>query len=246
MYIQNKNVQFVDLGVVPYSATWELQERLLASVAKIKLDNRHLTVANQTPNYLLFCQHPHVFTLGKSGDPSHLLMQESFLHTIGATFHKTNRGGDITYHGPGQLVGYPILDLENFYTDIHVYLRMLEEGIIKTCEYFGLRAGRINGLTGVWIDPESEGPRKICALGVKASRWISMHGFAFNINTDLNYFSHIVPCGISSFGVTSLSEELGYLVDEELVKDLVLSQLTDLFSFQLKHISRETIDLYLD
>jgi lipoyl(octanoyl) transferase len=168
-------------------------------------------------------------------------MQESFLHTIGASFYKINRGGDITYHGPGQLVGYPIFDLENFFTDIHLYLRMLEEAIIRTCADYGLTAGRIEGLTGVWINPDSEDSRKICALGVKASRWISMHGFAFNVQPDLSYFGHIVPCGITSKGVTSLSQELSRDISLEEVKPKVLAHLADLFQFHTQHVSRETL-----
>lgn len=239
----NKNVQFVDLGLVPYKETWDLQESLMAHTASIKLANRNRSEveSHQTPNYLLFCEHPHVYTLGKSGDASHLLMQESFLHTIGASFFKINRGGDITYHGPGQLVGYPIFDLENFFTDIHLYLRMLEEAIMRTCAHYGLIAGRIEGLTGVWIDPESETPRKICAFGVKASRWISMHGFALNINTDLSYFGHIVPCGIASKGVTSLQQELGAPINIDEVKALVLKNLKKLFMFSPEYVSRETL-----
>jgi lipoyl(octanoyl) transferase len=239
---QNKQVQFVDLNFVPYQVAWDLQESLLAATSAIKLANRNAeeTAKKETPNFLLFCQHPHVYTLGKSGDISHLLMQEEFLASIGASFFKTNRGGDITYHGPGQLVAYPILDLENFFTDIHLYLRTLEEAIILTCSDYGLNAGRIAGLTGVWIDPLAENARKICAFGVKASRWISMHGLALNINTDLSYFSHIVPCGIASKGVTSLSHELGRKMNEEEVKIKVLSHLTSLFQFEILPVSRET------
>jgi lipoyl(octanoyl) transferase len=243
MYMQNKNVHFVDLQLTPYQEAWDLQEHLMAHTASVKLGNRNRPEQEleQTPNYLLFCEHPHVYTLGKSGDASHLLMQESFLHTIGATFYKTNRGGDITYHGPGQLVGYPIFDLENFFTDIHLYLRMLEESIIRTCADYGLNAGRIEGLTGVWINPESEDPRKICALGVKASRWISMHGFAFNVQPDLSYFGHIVPCGIATKGVTSLSQEVGRAISLDEVKPKVLAHLQDLFQFHTQHVSRETL-----
>jgi lipoyl(octanoyl) transferase len=239
----NKDVQFVDLGLVPYKETWDLQESLMAHTSHIKLANRNLVDAalSPTPNFLLFCEHPHVYTLGKSGDESHLLMQESFLHTIGASFFKINRGGDITYHGPGQLVGYPILDLENFYTDIHLYLRMLEEAVIQTCSFYGLVAGRIDGLTGVWIDPASDNPRKICAFGVKASRWISMHGFALNVNTDLSYFGHIVPCGIASKGVTSLAKELGRAIEMSEVKAIVLQNLQSLFEFIRTDVSRETL-----
>jgi lipoyl(octanoyl) transferase len=243
MYHQNKKVQVVDVNLVPYQEAWDMQEKLMAEISEIKLANRDRAQSeiSITPNYLLFCQHPHVYTLGKSGDASHLLMREEFLHTINATFFKTNRGGDITYHGPGQLVGYPIFDLENFYTDIHLYLRMLEEAIILTCQDYGLIAGRINGLTGVWVNHESDQARKICAFGVKASRWISMHGFAFNINSDLSYFSHIVPCGISEKGVTSLSHELGVGVNEIEVKEAVLGHLSNLFGFEIIRVPRETI-----
>ena len=243
MYHQNKKVQVVDLNLTPYQEAWDMQERLMSDISEIKLANRDLVLSHQalTPNYLLFCEHPHVYTLGKSGDASHLLMQKEFLHTINATFFKTNRGGDITYHGPGQLVGYPIFDLENFYTDIHLYLRMLEEAIILTCQDYGLVAGRINGLTGVWINHESDQARKICAFGVKASRWISMHGFAFNINSDLSYFSHIVPCGISEKGVTSLSQELGVGVNELEAKEIVLGHLSALFGFEIIRVPRETL-----
>ena len=242
MYHQNKKVQVVDLNLMPYQEAWDMQEKLMAEISGIKLANRDRTQneISITPNYLLFCQHPHVYTLGKSGDASHLLMREEFLHTINATFFKTNRGGDITYHGPGQLVGYPIFDLENFYTDIHLYLRMLEEAIILTCQDYGLIAGRINGLTGVWVNHESDQARKICAFGVKASRWISMHGFAFNVNSDLSYFSHIVPCGISEKGVTSLSHELGVGVNEIEAKEAVLGHLSNLFGFEIIRVPRET------
>ncbi len=241
---QNKEVQFVDLNLVEYKQAWDLQETLLNRIATVKLANRGLSEDSKeaTDNFLLFCQHPHVYTLGKSGNESHLLLQESFLSTIGATYFKTNRGGDITYHGPGQLVGYPILDLENFYTDIHLYLRMLEEAIIKTCEGYGLVAGRIEGLTGVWINPTQEDARKICAMGVKASRWISMHGFALNVNTDLSYFSHIVPCGIATRGVTSLQQELGQEMDFQSVSDVVKGHLVDLFKMELVDVSRETLN----
>ena len=243
MYHQNKKVQVVDLSLVSYQEAWDMQERLMSDISDIKLANRNIsrndTVA--TPNYLLFCEHPHVYTLGKSGDPSHLLMREEFLHTINANFYKTNRGGDITYHGPGQLVGYPVFDLENFYTDIHLYLRMLEEAIILTCQDYGLVAGRINGLTGVWINHEFGQARKICAFGVKVSRWISMHGFAFNVKPDLSYFSHIVPCGISEKGVTSLSQELGVDINELDVKNIVLGHLSALFGFEIICVPRETL-----
>lgn len=243
---KNKNVQFVDLGLMPYKDAWDLQEQLLEGVSKIKLNNRALDQEQRiaTPNFLLFCEHPHVYTLGKSGNENNLLLQEAYLSQIGASFFKINRGGDITYHGPGQLVGYPILDLENFTTDIHLYLRMLEEAIIQTCQDFGLNAGRVDKLTGVWLDPDSENKRKICAMGVKASRWITMHGFALNVNTDLAYFQHIVPCGILEHGVTSLKAELGHEVDEDQVKKMVLNNLEKQFNFQIQHVSRETLLTY--
>lgn len=241
---KNKNVQFVDLGNVAYKDTWDFQESLLSHVSMIKLNNRGLdeTQKRATPNFLLFCEHPHVYTLGKSGNEGHLLLQPSFLDQIGASYFKINRGGDITYHGPGQLVGYPILDLENFTTDIHLYLRTLEEAIILSCQEYGLHAGRVDKLTGVWIDPESPNKRKICAMGVKASRWITMHGFALNINTDLSYFQHIVPCGIMEYGVTSLSQELGSRVDENEVKNVVLKHIRALFGMNIENVSRETLE----
>lgn len=243
MYIQNKKVQVVDLSEIPYQEAWDLQEKLMSSISSVKLANRELLENEKllTKNYLLFCQHPHVYTLGKSGDPAHLLIQPETLDMINATFFKTNRGGDITYHGPGQMVGYPIFDLENFYTDIHLYLRMLEEAIIRTCNDYGLIAGRISGLTGVWINHESNEARKICAFGVKASRWISMHGFAFNIKPDLSYFLHIVPCGISKMGVTSMQRELGRDVDDREVKGVVLGHLKNLFAFEEIFVPRETL-----
>ena len=206
---QNKFVKYSHLGLIEYQTAWDLQEKLLAEIVALKVENRALDVSLQkpTPNYLLFCEHPHVYTLGKSGHESHLLINDAQLEEKQATFYKINRGGDITYHGPGQLVGYPIFDLENFFTDIHRYMRFLEEAIILTCADFGIDAGRIDGLTGVWLDYEKKlNPRKICALGVKTSRWVTMHGFAFNVNTDLNYFGNIVPCGIQDKAVTSLQQ----------------------------------------
>ncbi len=188
-----------------------------------------------TTNYLLLVEHPHVYTLGKSGKPEHLLLTDNELVVHGATFHRINRGGDITYHGPGQLVGYPILDLDNFFTDIHRYLRLLEEAVIETLADYGIQAGRIAGLTGVWLDFEEGAlnPRKICALGVKCSRWVTMHGFALNVNTDLTYFGHIVPCGITDKAVTSLQQELGRAVPMTEVQDRLLPHLALLFEAEL-------------
>ncbi len=208
--MKNKQLKFQDLGLLDYKVAWDYQEELFKSVVDIKLKNRNENLELPTPNYLLFCQHPHVFTLGKSGSLDHLLVQEDELVQKQASFYKINRGGDITYHGPGQLVAYPILDLDNFFTDIHKYVRFLEEAVIRTCADFGVSATRIEGLTGVWI---TEGmPRKICAIGVKSSRWVTMHGLALNVNTDLSYFGNIVPCGIDDKAVTSLQMEIGHEV----------------------------------
>ncbi|GAB3246586.1 lipoyl(octanoyl) transferase LipB [Larkinella harenae] len=244
----NKQVQVQDLGLVDYQTGWDYQERLLADVVAAKIANRNRPVDQQqpTPNYVLFCQHPHVYTLGKSGKEGHLLANDAFLQSIGATYYKINRGGDITYHGPGQLVGYPILDLDNFFTDIHRYMRLLEEAIIQTLADYGLSAGRIDGLTGVWLGHEPDkkpanGPRKICAMGVKASRWVTMHGFALNVNTDLQYFSHIVPCGISDKAVTSMQAELGREVPLEEVAKRVSYHLADLFEMELIPVASDLV-----
>lgn len=232
----NKKVRFEELGLVDYQQAWDYQEKLLAENVTLKAQNRNLSPEQQqtTTNHLLFCQHPHVYTLGKSGHLENLLLSETQLSDVNATFYKINRGGDITYHGPGQLVGYPILDLENFFTDIHRYMRTLEEGIIRTCADYGLSAGRIDGLTGVWLDFETQqNPRKICALGVKCSRWVTMHGFAFNVNTDLSYFGNIVPCGISDKAVTSLQQELGRELSLSEVAEKLRGHLVDLFAMEL-------------
>jgi lipoyl(octanoyl) transferase len=237
--IQNKKVIFQHLGLIDYQTAWDYQEKLHAEIVAIKLNNKHLEVDKQelTPNYLLFCEHPHVYTLGKSGKPEHLLLDENGLEKYEAKYYKINRGGDITYHGKGQLVGYPIFDLENFFTDIHKYMRFLEEAVIRTCADFGIDAGRIQGLTGVWIDHlEQKNPRKICAMGVKASRWVTMHGFALNVNTDLNYFKHIVPCGIEDKAVTSIEQELGKPQDFQAVSDRMAKHLKDIFEIEAMNI----------
>ena len=231
-----KTVEFRDLGSMDYQEAWTYQENLFADIVAQKIQNRNLPEAEQvlTPNYLLFVEHPHVYTLGKSGKPEHLLLDEEGLGSHQATYYKINRGGDITYHGPGQLVGYPILDLDHFFTDIHRYLRYLEEAIILTLAEYGVSAGRIEGLTGVWLDHDTlKNPRKICALGVKSSRWVTMHGFAFNVNVDLSYFGHIVPCGIDDKAVTSLHLELGRQVDVQEVKEKVKKHLAALFEMNL-------------
>lgn len=232
----NKKVKFTDLGRMDYQQAWDYQEQLFAEIVATKINNRKRPAEEQTPtdNHLLFVEHPHVYTLGKSGKLENLLLDEEGLKAHDATFYKINRGGDITYHGPGQLVGYPILDLENFFTDIHQYLRYLEEAIIRTLAEYGIEAGRIDGLTGVWLDSiRQENPRKICAMGVKSSRWVTMHGFAFNLNANLNYFGNIVPCGIDDKAVTSLHLELGRPVDEAEVKEKVKKHLSDLFEMEL-------------
>ncbi|MFW0737854.1 MULTISPECIES: lipoyl(octanoyl) transferase LipB [unclassified Flavobacterium] len=226
----NKKIQLQDLGSKDYKSTWEYQEELFKDIVDLKIRNRREELDLETPNYLLFVEHPHVYTLGKSGDFENLLLNEKQLEAKGATFYKINRGGDITYHGPGQIVGYPILDLENFFTDIHKYLRFLEESIILTLEEYGLKCGRSDGETGVWLDVGTPFARKICALGVRASRWVTMHGFALNVNVDLGYFDNIIPCGIRGKGVTSLQVELGVeKVDEAEVKAKIIKHLTRLF-----------------
>ncbi len=235
-YLINKQTQFFDLGLIDYQAAWDEQERLFADTVQLKIANRKRTEEDQlaTPNYLLFCSHPHVYTLGKSGKPENLLLDEKGLAEKNAQYYKINRGGDITYHGPGQLVGYPILDLDNFFTDIHKYLRLLEEAVILTLAEYNIPAGRIDGLTGVWLDHiAQENPRKICALGVKSSRWVTMHGFAFNINTDLNYFNNIIPCGIDDKAVTSMQKELGRQLDEVEVSQKVKMHIGELFGMEI-------------
>jgi len=235
--IQNKQVNFRDLGLIDYQQAWDYQEQLFADTIQVKIENRKRPEEEQesTPNYLLICQHPHVYTLGKSGMPENLLLNEQQLLEKEATFYKINRGGDITYHGPGQLVAYPILDLDNFFTDIHRYLRYLEEAVILTLANFGLEAGRIDGLTGVWLDHvRQENPRKICAMGVKSSRWVTMHGLALNVNANLEYFDYIIPCGIRDKAVTSMQQELGKAVDIREVEVCLTQHLCGLFGMELK------------
>ena len=232
----NKSVTFLQLGSIDYQEAWDYQEKLFAGLVDLKIANRKADAAGQqpTPNYLVFCEHPHVYTLGKSGSEDNLLINAAGLKQQQASFYKINRGGDITYHGPGQVVAYPIFDLDNFFTDIHQYLRFLEEAVIRTLAQYGLTAGRIAGLTGVWLDHEQQlRPRKICALGVKCSRWVTMHGLAFNVNTDLEYFKHIVPCGISDKAVTSLKQELGYEVPLAEVEEKLLGHLAQLFEARI-------------
>lgn len=205
----NKNIAVTNLGRKDYKETWDFQEELFKEILDIKIANKRNNLSQETPNHLLFVEHPHVYTLGKSGDFSNLLIPNEQLEAINASFYKINRGGDITYHGPGQIVGYPILDLENFFTDIHKYLRLLEETIILTLAEYNIKGQRSKGETGVWLDVGTPFARKICAMGVRASRWVTMHGFALNVNTDLGYFDHMIPCGIKGKAVTSLNVELG-------------------------------------
>jgi lipoyl(octanoyl) transferase len=226
----NKHIKLQDLGTKDFKDTWDYQEELFKSILDIKIKNRREDAGLETGNYFLFVEHPHVYTLGKSGDVSNLLLSEEQLTQKGATFYKINRGGDITYHGPGQIVGYPILDLDNFFTDIHKYLRFLEEMIILTLEEYGLKTERSPGETGVWLDVGTPFARKICALGVRASRWVTMHGFALNVNADLGYFDNIIPCGIKGKAVTSLNVELGVeKVNETEVKEKLLKHFKVLF-----------------
>ena len=226
----NKKIAIQDLGYKDYKETWEYQEQLFKEILDIKIKNRREDAGLETPNHFLYVEHPHVFTLGKSGDLSNLLVSEKELAQKNATFYKINRGGDITYHGPGQIVGYPILDLENFFTDIHKYLRLLEEVVILTLAEYGLTAERSPGETGVWFDVGTPFARKICAMGVRASRWVTMHGFALNVNADLGYFDLMIPCGIKGKAVTSLNVELGKAtVDEAEVKAKLLKHFTALF-----------------
>ncbi len=217
-----------------YKESWDLQEEIFGQILAQKIRNRRGEDASETQNHLLFVEHPHVYTLGKSGNPENLLLGESHLRKKNASFYRINRGGDITYHGPGQIVGYPILDLENFFTDSHKYLRLLEEVVILTLADFGIKGERSQGETGVWIDPDGPLARKICAMGVRASRWVTMHGFAFNVNPDLSYFDHIIPCGIQGKGITSLREELGVpRVDVPEVKERIKRHFSRLFEADL-------------
>jgi lipoyl(octanoyl) transferase len=235
-HFHNKQTQFIDLGLMDYQKAWDYQTELFNKILAVKSENRNLPENEQraTDNYLLFCEHPHVFTIGKSGDEKNLVIPFDHLSSIGASYHQINRGGDITYHGPGQIVVYPVIDLENFFTDIHQYMRTLEESVIGTLKVFGVEAGRIKGLTGVWLDWSNERKaRKICALGVKTSRWVTMHGLAMNVNTDLNYFNHIVPCGIQDKSVTSMKKELNSDQNIGRVKDTLKQKIAELFEMQL-------------
>jgi lipoyl(octanoyl) transferase len=238
--MDNKPVVSVkNLGLIDYQEAWDFQENLFKKAIDLKIAKRNGESDEIPENHLLFCQHPHVFTLGKSGNPENLLLNDAELTEQDASFYKINRGGDITYHGPGQLVVYPIFDLEQFFTDIHKYMRFLEEAVILTLKDFGIQSGRVDGLTGVWIDGDSKNARKICAMGVKSSRWVTMHGIGFNINTDLNFFSHIIPCGIDDKAVTSMQRELGREMDMNEVSRVLQNHLAKLFDFTTKSQGHE-------
>lgn len=231
---KNKKIIFKDLGHIDYKEAWDFQEQLFKQTIDLKIKNRKENTEIKTPNHFLFVEHPHVYTLGKSGDISNLLANKEQLASKGATFYKINRGGDITYHGPGQVVGYPILDLDNFFTDIHKYLRFLEEMVILTLAEYGIKGTRSEGETGVWLDVGTPFVRKICAMGVRASRWVTMHGFALNVNTDLGYFDLMIPCGIKDKAVTSLNAELGkQSVPMDEVKEKLLRHFCILFEAEL-------------
>jgi lipoyl(octanoyl) transferase len=225
------DVEYIDLRTIDYKEAWDLQENLFGETVALKIARRNGETEEPTKNRILFCQHPHVYTLGKSGKESHLLLDETALQEHDATYYKINRGGDITYHGPGQLVVYPILDLDHFFSDIHKYLRYLEEAVIATIAEYGVIGERFDGLTGVWIEPNTPRERKICAMGVKCSRWVTMHGIGFNVNSDLSYFNHIIPCGIEDKSVTSLQQELGRPLDFQEVSNILKEKLAIQFGF---------------
>ena len=231
--MKNKKVIFQDWGLLDYQQAWDRQEQVFLEAVQTKTQNRNKNTDYPVKNHLIFVEHPHVYTLGKSGKPENLLLDEAGLKEKSASYYKINRGGDITYHGPGQLVGYPILDLDNFFTDIHLYLRTLEEAVIFTLADYGIKGGRYEGYTGVWLDADNERARKICAMGVRCSRWVTMHGLAFNVNTDLTYFNNIVPCGIDDKDVTSMERELGYKVDTDEVKQKLKIHMAELFEMEI-------------
>ena len=242
--MKNKKVELIDWGLIDYQQAWDKQEEIFNSTVKLKTEIRNRQVAvtpdaspaednDITPNYLIFCEHPHVYTLGKSGKAEHLLLDEQGLKEKNAVYYPVNRGGDITYHGPGQIVCYPILDLDNFFTDIHLYLRTLEEAIILTLAEYGLKAGRYPGYTGVWFDADNDKARKICAMGVRCSRWVTMHGLALNVNTNLDYFKNMIPCGIDDKDVTSMERELGRKVDINEVKKILTHHISVLFDMEI-------------
>ena len=229
----NKEVKIIKLGHIDYKEAWDKQEKVFKKIIDTKIDNRKNKNFDKTENYILTCSHPHVYTLGRSGDQDNLLIDKNFIKKENLSFYKINRGGDITYHGPGQIVIYPILDLENFFTDIHKYLRLLEESVIVTLKELKIKAGRVDGLTGVWVNQTSDSPKKICAMGVKTSRWVTMHGLALNVNTDLKYFKNIIPCGIQGKDVTSIDKEINYNISSDDVEKLLIKNLSDTFKFKI-------------
>ncbi len=236
--METRQIFYNDLGLIEYGRAWEVQDIFMQQNLKLKSEwysntDRTPTEKINTTNYLLFCEHPHVYTLGKSGHMENLLVNENRLKELNVSFHRTNRGGDITYHGAGQIVGYPILDLEQFFTDLGKYMRALEEVIIRVIGHYGIVGDRLEGSTGVWLDPGTPRARKICAMGVRSSRWVTMHGFALNVNTDLKYFDYIVPCGITDKSVTTMGKELGRVVDEEEVKQQILTEFANVFSVEM-------------
>ena len=235
--MKNNRIVVKDLGVLSYEDSWEHQKTIFENIISQKIENRTLKKKNKTDNYLLIVEHKPIFTIGKSGDTSNLLLDTKQLKSKNIEFKKINRGGDITFHGSGQVVGYPILDLDNFFTDIGQYLRTLEEVIISAIGFFGLKGYRINGETGVWVKDKLNSDKKICAFGIKASRWVTMHGFALNVNTDLKYFDYIVPCGISDKGVTSLEETLNKTITTRIVKQKIYDNFARLFNAELSHIN---------
>ena len=228
-------VTIINLGLVDYKKAWDIQEKYFKQAIDRKIAIRNGENLPPPSNYLILCEHPNVYTIGKSGKEENLLLSSEEVKSKEASFYKINRGGDITYHGPGQLVVYPILDLDQFFTDIHKYMRFLEQSVINTLLKFGIQSSRIDGMTGVWIDSALPSARKICAMGVKSSRWVTMHGIGFNINTNLDFFSHIVPCGIDDKAVTSMQKELGIEVDMQEVENIIIEEFKSLFGFQIKH-----------
>ena len=228
-------VTIINLGLVDYKKAWDIQEKYFKQAIDRKIAIRNGENLSPPSNYLILCEHPNVYTIGKSGKEENLLLSSEEVKSKEASFYKINRGGDITYHGPGQLVVYPILDLDQFFTDIHKYMRFLEQAVINTLLKFGIQSSRIDGMTGVWIDSALPSARKICAMGVKSSRWVTMHGIGFNINTNLDFFSHIVPCGIDDKAVTSMQKELGIEVDMQEVENIIIEEFKSLFGFQIKH-----------
>lgn len=239
-------IYFKDLGLIEYGAAWKFQESLMQDALKIKAlryENPKAAEDQQTTHHLLFCTHPPVYTLGKSGHMENLLINDTRLKELNVSFYKTNRGGDITFHGPGQIVGYPVLDLEKFFTDLGRYMRSLEEVIIRALAPYGIKGDRLPGATGVWIDPQDPSKaRKICAMGVRCSRWVTMHGFALNANTDLRYFDYIVPCGITDKSVTSIEKELGHKIDEDVLKENLKKEFEAVFEADL--VPKREKDLY--